>query len=78
MTPTEHVVSEGVLSDIPAGKLAAGATMVINTGVTFLAPGSFEINATVNATDRPSSERIAGRYSLVLVVQDQETASQQK
>lgn len=68
MSPAEHIISEGVLSDIPVGKLDPKSSTIINVAVTFLAPGSFEFSAAMNAIGRPLNERTAGRCTLTVIV----------
>ncbi|KAI0054107.1 hypothetical protein FA95DRAFT_1591856 [Auriscalpium vulgare] len=47
MEPSEHVIQEGFLSDIPLGRLDSGETQEIETPLCFVSCGRFEVGAEV-------------------------------
>lgn len=47
MEPPEHALYEGVLSDIPIGRLDIGTSQEVEIPVTFVACGRFELSAEV-------------------------------
>lgn len=46
-TPSEYLVHEGVLTDLPVGRLEGGQSKEILTSICFLTSGHFEISALV-------------------------------
>jgi hypothetical protein len=46
-TPLEYVLHEGVLTDLPIGRLQSGESREITTSLCFLTAGRFEISAQV-------------------------------
>lgn len=68
MEPSEHVIHEGVLSELAVGRLESGESREVETAVCFLAYGRFEISADVRAFDSPWGDTRAGLGHLVAVV----------
>jgi len=68
INPAEHVIYEGVLSNIPLGHLEAGETRELEMAVSFLSQGRFEIRAEVRVLGASRSERGAGVGHLKAVV----------
>ncbi|PBK78204.1 hypothetical protein ARMSODRAFT_947080 [Armillaria solidipes] len=68
MEPPEHVIYEGVLNDIPVGKLKSGASFDITIPLCFLAYGRFTIWATANTFRGKTRERVQGLAQLTAVV----------
>lgn len=70
MEPSEHIVSEGVLSELAVGRLESGETREIDTAICFLSKGRFEISAEVRSYDTPWSDASrAGIGQLIAIVQ---------
>lgn len=70
MTPPEHVLFEGVLSNIPLGRLEPGTSQFVETGVGFLCHGCFNIRAEVRILGAPRSGRKAGMGEITAVVRE--------
>lgn len=51
MTPSEHLIYEGVLSHIPVGNLQPGQSLELETPLCFLSLGRFELRAEVRHAD---------------------------
>jgi trafficking protein particle complex subunit 9 len=49
--PLENIIYEGVLSNIPIGRVEAGESCTIETALSFLAYGAFDIVATVRSLE---------------------------
>jgi len=47
VNPAEYVIFEGVLTDLPVGRLESGQSTEIVTSLCFLTSGQFEISAQV-------------------------------
>jgi hypothetical protein len=45
LEPAEHVIFEGIISNIPIGRLQSGESDEVETALCFLAYGRFEISA---------------------------------
>lgn len=70
MEPSEHVVHEGVLSELSIGRLESGESLKLDTAVCFLACGRFEISADVRAFDSPRIDARAGIGHLIAIVRE--------
>lgn len=68
MEPSEHVIYEGVLNDIPVGELKSGASFDITIPLCFLAYGRFTIWATANTFRGKTRERVQGLAQLTAIV----------
>jgi trafficking protein particle complex subunit 9 len=68
--PVEHVVHEGVLTDLAIGRLAAGESREVETALCFIAYGYFEIFAQARAFDTSRSDARAGLGRLIAIVRD--------
>ncbi|KAG6879987.1 hypothetical protein C0992_008580 [Termitomyces sp. T32_za158] len=69
MEPLEHIVSEGVLSELAVGCLESGETRQIDTAICFLSKGRFEISAEVRSYETTWSDTSrAGIGHLVAIV----------
>lgn len=71
MEPMEHIISEGVLSDIPLGRLGCGESTEVETGVCFLSLGRFQIDAEIRCVGSGSGDSAAGLGQLGAVVRDE-------
>ncbi|RDB21392.1 hypothetical protein Hypma_011623 [Hypsizygus marmoreus] len=69
MNPSEHVVHEGMLAELPVGRLESGESREVDISICFLAYGRFEISAEVRAFDSRQLDTRAGIGLLVAVVQ---------
>ncbi|KAG6866933.1 hypothetical protein C0991_003849 [Blastosporella zonata] len=56
MDPSEHIVYEGILTELAVGRLESGESRELEAAVCFLATGRFEISAEVRIFDAPRSE----------------------
>jgi len=68
--PAEHIIYEGVLTNIPLGHLDSGESRELEMAVGFLSQGRFEIRAEVRLLGAPRSERIAGVGQLRALVRE--------
>lgn len=68
MEPAEQIICEGVLSNVPIGRLEPGETQEVEMALSFLAFGRFEITANVRALDAPGMETTGGAGVLTAVV----------
>lgn len=67
--PAEHVLSEGVLSNIAVGKLESEETRAVEVPLCFLCVGRFEIGAEVRVMGAPKDSR-AGASRLCISVRE--------
>ena len=67
-TPSEHVVHEGVLTDLPIGCLKTGESREITTSLCFLASGHFEILAQVRGFGTSETDNRQTRTFITAVV----------
>lgn len=51
VTPSEHVLYDGVLSELPVGRLESGEERQIEFGVCFVGEGGFDIHAEARLVD---------------------------
>jgi hypothetical protein len=70
MEPLEHIIFEGILTDIPLGRLESGACVELEVPVCFLCFGRFEIKTEVRTPGVSRSDHSAGTGGLVAVVED--------
>ncbi|KAG6814362.1 hypothetical protein H0H92_010948 [Tricholoma furcatifolium] len=68
MNPAEHVVYEGILTELAVGRLESGESRTIDTAVCFLANGRFEMSVQVRNLDSPSDTGRAGIGRLTAIV----------
>jgi len=69
MEPAEHTISEGVLTDIPIGRLESGESLEVETALCFLCFGRFDIRTEVRTLGMARGSR-AGTGQLTAVVVD--------
>lgn len=69
--PADHIIYDGVLSNIPLGRIESGETGDVETAVCFLSQGRFEIFAEVHILGASRSERKAGRGQLKAIVREE-------
>jgi hypothetical protein len=67
-TPSEHVVHEGVLTDLPIGCLKSGESREITTSLCFLASGHFEILAQLRGFGASETDNRQTRSFITAVV----------
>lgn len=65
MDPLEHVLYEGVLRDIPVGRLEEGETSDVSIPICFLSRGRFVLSATVRSSDTKTAEGVKRLTALV-------------
>ncbi|KZT09435.1 uncharacterized protein LAESUDRAFT_694916 [Laetiporus sulphureus 93-53] len=70
MEPAQYVISQGVLVDIPLGRVAHGESHEIEIPVAFVSRGRFNLSAEVLALGQPASAGPVGRGQLTAVVED--------
>jgi trafficking protein particle complex subunit 9 len=68
--PVEHVVHEGVLTDMAIGRLEGGESREVETALCFIAYGYFEIFAQVRAFDTSRVDTKVGLGRLIAIVRD--------
>lgn len=69
MEPSHHVVYEGVLSNIPVGRLESRESYEFDTPVTFLSSGKFDLSADVRIPSQSGDKGQFGRGQLKAVVE---------
>ncbi|EAU88629.2 hypothetical protein CC1G_12021 [Coprinopsis cinerea okayama7 len=68
IVPSESIIHEGILNDIPVDRLDVGETREFTIGVCFLSRGHFEISAQVRPFNVPHLEARTTRSTLMAVV----------
>jgi hypothetical protein len=68
MEPAEHVISEGVLADIPVGCLGSGESADVEIALCFLSFGRFDFRVDVQIPGTPSDSGKAGTSDLGAIV----------
>lgn len=68
LEPSEHVIYEGVLNDLPIGRLESGESREVENGVCFLAFGRFYISAHARIVGVPRADARAGSGRLTAIV----------
>jgi len=69
LSPLQHIIHEGVLTDIPIGRLPSGASQEVETPVAFVSCGRFDIRADVRAYGLPGEASHVGRGHLRALVE---------
>lgn len=70
LKPAEHIIYEGVISNIPLGQLQSGEARELEMPLCFLSQGQFEIRAEVRILGAARSERPIGGGLLRAVVRE--------
>ncbi|OSC99049.1 hypothetical protein PYCCODRAFT_1454002 [Trametes coccinea BRFM310] len=70
LEPSDHVVYQGELLDIPVGRLAQGESHEVETPVAFVACGRFDFSAEVRAVARPRESSLVGHGKMRIAVSD--------
>ena len=70
LDPSESIVFEGILNDIPLGRLEANEVRDFSLGICFLSSGRFELSAQARPFGIPHLEARAARASLVAAIVD--------
>ncbi|KAI0362223.1 hypothetical protein OH77DRAFT_1416447 [Trametes cingulata] len=70
LEPSDHVVYQGELLDIPIGRLAKGESHEVETPVAFVACGRFDFSAEVRALGRPREASLVGHGKMRIAVSD--------
>jgi hypothetical protein len=68
--PAEHVVYEGVLTDLAVGQLGEGESKELETALCFIAYGHFDISAQVRVFDASRVDTRAGLGRIIAIVQN--------
>lgn len=69
--PLKHVIFQGVLLDIPIGRLDSQESRDIEIPVCFVSCGRFDIRAEVQVFDASQGDRAAGAGRLVVIIRDE-------
>lgn len=69
IVPSEAIIHEGVLNDIPIGRLNGGDVYEFTAGLCFLSRGHFEISAQVRPFGVPHLDARIARATLTAVVE---------
>ena len=69
-TPSEHLIYEGALTDLPLGRLEGGRSKEFHTSICFLASGHFEISAVVRAFGEAEVEGRVAKAHVTAVSSD--------
>ena len=71
MEPSDDILHEGVIQDVPVGYLEPGASREIDTIVCFLAHGYFEVLAEVRLVEADKTSRAGiGHLKITLPVEN--------
>ena len=70
MEPAQHILFEGVLSDIPVGRLDVAQTQEFELPVAFVSCGRFEITAEAVLVNGPQARTRLSRSQLRALVQE--------
>ncbi|KAJ2970150.1 hypothetical protein NUW54_g12794 [Trametes sanguinea] len=70
LEPSDHVVYQGELLDIPVGRLAKGESHEVETPVAFVACGRFDFAAEVRAVARPRESSLVGHGKMRIAVSE--------
>jgi hypothetical protein len=70
MEPSEHIIYEGVLSDLPIGRLESGESREVETPLCFLSYGRFEVLAEIRILGGLRIGSGAGIGQLIAIVQE--------
>ena len=68
LDPFQHILAEGVLSDIPVGRLGSGQTYEFDTPVTFVSCGRFEVSGVIRDPGQSGDSDRLGRGLLKAMV----------
>lgn len=68
LDPMQHVLAEGVLADIPIGRLDSGQTYSFDTPVTFVSCGRFSLSGVLAEPGSPGESDRLGRGLLKAIV----------
>ncbi|KAH9180692.1 TRAPP II complex [Lactarius sanguifluus] len=68
--PTDHVIQEGVLSDVPIGRLEKGEERELEAPLCFVACGRFRVQVEARAVDGVGREARVGSATLKVVVSE--------
>ncbi|KDR81631.1 hypothetical protein GALMADRAFT_239700 [Galerina marginata CBS 339.88] len=68
--PSEHVIYEGVLTDIPVGRLESGESKEITTAICFLTSGHFEISALVRGFGKTETDSRVARTHITAILRE--------
>ncbi|KAJ7285808.1 TRAPP II complex [Mycena rebaudengoi] len=66
--PSQHIIYEGLLRDVPVGRLESGESREVETGVCFLAYGRYDISAEAKVVGHTESKGI-GRLTAIVRVE---------
>lgn len=69
--PSEYIIYEGVLTDLPVGRLESGESREITTSVCFLASGHFEISALVRGFGGATADSRVARAHITAMLKDE-------
>ena len=69
--PSDHVIQEGVLLDIPLGHLDSGESREIETALCFVSCGRFELTAEIRVMGLSRDEGKVGTGLLTAIVRDE-------
>ncbi|KAF8522281.1 TRAPP II complex [Hysterangium stoloniferum] len=69
VNPSEHVLYDGVICNIPVGELSSGEERQMEIGLCFVSEGKFDLRATVNVIgDDPNTDSKTGEGELRVIV----------
>ncbi|KAH7103873.1 TRAPP II complex [Auriculariales sp. MPI-PUGE-AT-0066] len=75
LTPVDYVLVEGVLTDIPVGRVQSGETTTLDMGMCFVAAGSFDIAAEARSLVENGFQQVGTGEFVVLVESDNKEGS---
>ena len=68
--PADHVIQEGVLSDVPIGRVGTGEVHEFETPLCFVACGRFRVQVDARAVDSTMRQAKVGFATLKVVVSE--------
>jgi trafficking protein particle complex subunit 9 len=68
--PSKHTIFQGMLMDIPMGRIEGGQERELNTPICFVSCGKFELRAEIHIFDASQDEGVVGKGQLIVIVKD--------
>ncbi|KAI0306435.1 TRAPP II complex [Multifurca ochricompacta] len=68
--PADHVIQEGVLTDIPIGRLESGEVRELETPLCFVACGRFRVQVDTRAVNTATGDAVIGTATLKVAVRE--------
>jgi hypothetical protein len=69
-SPSEYLIYEGVLTDLPVGRLESGESKEITTSICFLTSGHFEISGLIRGFGGTETDSRVARTHITAILRD--------